>query len=64
MTSEAVTLILDGVAIADANDPPLANNLTTTASGKALDARQGKALKTLIDDLTTRVAALEPATEG
>lgn len=31
----------------------LANNLTTTASGKALDARQGKTLKDLVDTNTT-----------
>jgi hypothetical protein len=41
----------------------LANNLTTTAAGKGLDARQGKALKELIDALTERVAALEPEEE-
>ena len=29
--------------------PPLANNLTTTATGSALDARQGKVLKDAID---------------
>jgi hypothetical protein len=40
--------------------PALANNLTTAASGKALDARQGKALKALIDELDARVKALEP----
>ncbi len=33
----------------------VANNLTTTAAGKVLDARQGKALKDLIDTLTTAV---------
>lgn len=42
----AVDLIIDYVT---AKVPALANNLTTTASGKALDARQGKALKTMID---------------
>lgn len=41
----------------------VANNLTTTAKGKVLDARQGKALKELIDALTERVAALEPSDE-
>lgn len=35
------------------------NNLTTTTSGYALDARQGKVLKDLIDALDARVAALE-----
>ena len=37
----------------------VANNLTTTASGYALDARQGKVLKDLIDALDARVTALE-----
>jgi len=40
------------------------NNLTTTTKGKVLDARQGKALKKLIDELTARVAALEPKAGG
>ena len=33
------------------NTSDIANNLTTTASGKVLDARQGKALKDYIDGL-------------
>ena len=37
----------------------LANNLTTTSVGYALDARQGKTLKDLIDNLDARVTALE-----
>lgn len=35
------------------------NNLTTTASGKALDARQGKALKDTIDDIAGDVAEID-----
>ena len=35
----------------------LANNLTTTASNKALDARQGKELKGLIDDVQDQADA-------
>lgn len=64
---QCALMILD---VNDANNESgeqhkLANNLTTTKSGLGLDARQGKALKTLIDDLTDRVAALEPpASEG
>ena len=58
--SDVVNIVLDGIEIADSNDLKTANNLTTTAAGKALDARQGKTLKGLIDDLTARVAALEP----
>lgn len=37
----------------------VANNLTTETAGKVLDARQGKALKDLIDGLDERVTALE-----
>lgn len=61
---EAAMLAMDiAAAEAAAVKPSVANNLTTTASGKVLDARQGKALKDLIDALELRVAALEPATE-
>lgn len=35
------------------------NTLTSTSTTEALAAAQGKALKDLIDALTTRVAALE-----
>ena len=34
----------------------LANNLTTTAEGYALDARQGKALKDQVDQLNTKIS--------
>ena len=54
---DACDLMLD---YANAKIPALANNLTTTASGKALDARQGKALKGLIDDLTDDLEGLNP----
>lgn len=51
---EAVKLIMDAITMATtaaASDvtKKIANNLTTTGSGKILDARQGQALKTLID---------------
>lgn len=36
---------------AKVNTSDIANNLTTTASGKVLDARQGKALKDYVDGL-------------
>ena len=36
---------------AKVNTSDIANNLTTTASGKVLDARQGKALKDYVDRL-------------
>lgn len=41
------------------NGKGINNNLTTTQSGYVLDARQGKALKDLIDALDVRVTALE-----
>lgn len=65
-TAVAALLALDAVALVEAKygDPiTLANNLTTTATKKALDARQGKAIKELIDALDERVTALEPAPE-
>ena len=49
---------LDGIA-AQANKTNVVNNLTTSSGTDALSAGQGKALKDLIDALTTRVAALE-----
>lgn len=53
---------LDSIA-AQANKTIVDNSLTSTSTTNALAAAQGKALKDLIDALTTRVAALEtPAT--
>ena len=46
---DAADLIIDAKVSVEGEIPALANNLTTTASGKALDARQGRALKGLID---------------
>jgi len=57
----AVNMIMDGVAMAEAKIPGVANNLTTTTSGKVLDARQGKALKDLIDPIGTSVSGLSTA---
>lgn len=37
------------------NTSDIANNLTTTSSGKVLDARQGKALADLIGDAITYI---------
>lgn len=37
------------------NTSDIANNLTTTASGKVLDARQGKALKDYVDGLVGNI---------
>lgn len=49
---------LAGIA-AQANKTNIVNNLTTSASGSALDAQQGKVLKDALDALTQRVTALE-----
>lgn len=49
---------LDDIA-AQANKTIVDNSLTSTSTTNALAAAQGKALKDLIDALTTRVAALE-----
>ena len=49
---------LDGIT-AQANKTIVDNSLTSTSTTNALAAAQGKALKDLIDALTTRVAALE-----
>ena len=64
--SEAAKFCLDAVsmAISGALTGKVANNLTTTTSGKVLDARQGKALKDLIDPIGTAVGALDTALEG
>lgn len=40
------------------NVSDIVNNLTTTAANKALDARQGKALKTEIDSLNSNLGGL------
>lgn len=52
---------LDGIT-AQANKTIVDNSLTSTSTTNALAAAQGKALKDLIDALTTRVAALETPT--
>lgn len=46
------------------NISDIANNLTTTATGKVLDARQGKALKDLIDALQATVSGLQTEAAG
>ena len=50
--TDIVTLLGGKVATAD-----IVNNLTQVVSGKVLDASQGKALKDLIDSLTTALSA-------
>lgn len=56
---DAADLIIDAQVTVEGEIPPLANNLTTTASGKALDARQGKALKTLVDGNAENISTLQ-----
>lgn len=60
--ADAVELIMDAIEVAEAGalTGKVANNLTTTASGKVLDARQGKALKTSIDGVAGMLDALNP----
>lgn len=60
--SEAVDMIMDAIDIAEggALTGKVANNLTTTASGKVLDARQGKALKDLINEVGTELDLVYP----
>jgi len=60
--ADCVELIMDAIQVAEdgALTGKVANNLTTTASGKVLDARQGKALKGLIDDVATEVDLVYP----
>lgn len=60
--ADCVELIMDAILVSEdgALTGKVANNLTTTASGKVLDARQGKALKGLIDDVATEVDLVYP----
>ena len=52
-------LDLTGATITGAVTAAVVNNLTTTATGSALDAAQGKELKTLIDAKYTAANATE-----
>ena len=56
--TDAYKTKLDGIA-QGANKTVIDNSLTSTSTTNALAAAHGKALKDLIDALTTRVAALE-----
>lgn len=53
------TLTIDDGATVAGVVTAVVNNLTTTATGSALDAAQGKALKTLIDAKYTAANATE-----
>ena len=59
---DALEPIFDAIIVAKdgALTGKVANNLTTTASGKVLDARQGKALKELIDNLGVELDLVYP----
>ena len=49
------TIDLTGATVVGVVTADVVNNLTTTAAGKALDARQGKALKDTADALVITV---------
>ena len=49
----------DGATVAGVVTAAVVNNLTTTTTGKALDAAQGKELKTLVDAKYTAANATE-----
>lgn len=64
--ADCVELIMDAISVAEdgALTGKVANNLTTTASGKVLDARQGKALKTSIDGVAEDLGELDEALDA
>jgi hypothetical protein len=57
-------LDLTGTTITGAVTAAVVNNLTTTATGSALDAAQGKALKTLVDARVTTASIVNDLTTG
>ena len=59
MMNQCITMAINGALTGK-----VANNLTTTASGKVLDARQGKALKDLIDTTNSNVGSLSNSLSG
>lgn len=60
--ADSVELIMDGIGVAIDNAliGKVANNLTTTATGKVLDARQGKALKELVNGVGAELDMVYP----
>lgn len=50
---------LGSLAYSSATIPTIVNNLTTTGTGYALDARQGKALNDSINNLSSRIGSTE-----
>ncbi|GEM_PF-6544922 len=66
-SGQRVTLSGNGGAfdLPTAGSPtPIANNLTTTATGSALDAAQGKALKDQVDAVAVTANAAQPKQTG
>jgi len=55
---------VNGLANNKINVTDIANNLTTTTTGKVLDATQGKLLKDTIDNLDTAYQAADTALDG
>ena len=55
---DLIDLILDAFDSGNAMSLKVANNLTTSTAGKILDARQGKAIKGLIDGLNPNAKTL------
>ncbi len=59
LMNQCITIAINGALVGK-----VANNLTTTDEGKVLDARQGGALKTLIDTLGETVGGLGTTVGG
>ena len=60
--ADAAEMIIDAIDVSksEALSGKVANNLTTTSSGKVLDARQGKALKDLINGVESELDLVYP----
>jgi hypothetical protein len=60
--ADAAELMMDSIQVAESGalTGKVANNLTTTAAGKVLDARQGKALKDLINGVGAELDLVYP----
>ena len=55
VNSSKVTALVNALVSKFVSKSDVANDLSTTASGKVLDARQGKALADLIGDAITYI---------
>lgn len=60
--ADAAELMMDAIQVSESGalTGKVANNLTTTAAGKVLDARQGKALKDLINGVGNELDLVYP----